>query len=492
MKYFNIIASLIIVMGLLLITNSCSDGFNQLNVNPNQPTEVPATNILGDGINTVAGTQFGERLDIYYAGMYAGHTAAIGLGDYEFRVGINNGMWNGNYIAMSSFVDAKKVAEEEENTNLAAAALTMKAWTGQKVTDMFGDVPYTEAFQLDGVEPVANPSYDSQEMVYTTILNELKSAADMFSEGSGDIGPGDFIFNGDVDRWKKFTNSTRLRVAIRMSNVDAGKATSVISEILNNPSQYPVMSSNADNAYLWYPGVAPDRELWMERLGTADDKGDQYRTNHELISRLKDLNDPRLPVYADRNDWGIYNGYELGPDQEIDTLNNGNNVSHIGDRIGYDPAGYSPFMNVAEVHFIKAEAYERGLLSGDARTAYEAGITASLEEHGVSNGDISAYLDETGVEWDSGTSTNLEKIRTQKWISLIKQSVEAWSEARRTDVPLMDVISVRYNNDHNRPPFRLPYPADEKSFNENFPTDVNEVDIFWGEQVWWDTRTGVQ
>ncbi|MFH5833311.1 SusD/RagB family nutrient-binding outer membrane lipoprotein [Halalkalibaculum sp. DA384] len=484
------IAGHVIIVLMVFTITSCTEDFNQINTDPNNATNAPASNVFGDGIITVANNQFGERLDIYYAGSYAEHTAAIGLGDYEFRVGINNGIWNSQYRAMTYFVDAQRLAEESGNTNLQAAALMMKAWTGQKTTDMWGKIPYTEAISLE--EGVANPNYDTQETVYTTLLSELQSAAEMFGSGSGDIGPGDFIFNGDVEKWEKFTNSTRLRVAIRMSNVDPNTASSVLSEILNNPSEYPVMTSNGDNAYLWYPGVPPDRELWMERLGTADNKGDQYRTNHTLVNMLKSLNDPRLPLFVDENEYGEYNGYEFGPGQRQDTMNNGNNVSHIGDPIGYDPDGYSPFMNVAEVHFIKAEAYERGLVTGDARAAYEAGITASLQEHGVSDGDIATYLSETGVAWDSGSRSNLEKIYVQKWISLIKQSVEAWSEVRRTDVPLMDTPASPYHNNHNRPPFRLPYPADEKDFNENFPSDVNEVDIFYGTQVWFDTRTGVQ
>jgi hypothetical protein len=100
-------------------------------------------------------------------------------------------------------------------------------------------------------------------------------------------------------------------------------------------------------------------------------------------------------------------------------------------------------------------------------------------------------MSQTEVAWNGGTTTNLHKIYLQKWISLFKQSVEAWSEARRTDVPLMTDISKNYSASHNRPPFRMAYADSEKSLNKNFPTDVKESDIFWGTQMWWDTRTGV-
>jgi hypothetical protein len=203
-------------------------------------------------------------------------------------------------------------------------------------------------------------------------------------------------------------------------------------------------------------------------------------------------NDPRLAVYVDKNKYGNYRGYKFGPNQLSDTLNNGNNVSHIGDRFGNDPDGFSPFMNVAEVFFIKAEAYQRNLApSGNAKEAYEMGITMSMKENGVDDTAIETYLTEPEVAWNSGTTSNLEKIYLQKWISLFKQSVEGWAEARRTDIPLMLDVSQNYSSTHNRPPFRMAYPDSEKSLNTNFPGDIVEKDIFWGTQLWWDKRPNV-
>jgi hypothetical protein len=251
------------------------------------------------------------------------------------------------------------------------------------------------------------------------------------------------------------------------------------------------MTTNADNAYLWFPGVSPDNEYWYNRLGTNGAYTDQYRMNDVLISALKENNDPRLPIYARLDNNGGYNGYRFGPNQLSDPANNGNNVSGIGERFANDPAGFSPFMNSSEVSFIKAEAYQRGLASGDAQAAYEEGVSLSFAENGIDAASIATYLSQPEVAWNGGTTTNLQKIYLQKWISLFKQSEEAWSEARRTDVPLMTNISRDYAANHNRPPFRLPYPDEEKTLNTNFPTDVVETDIFWGTQVWWDTRTGI-
>lgn len=484
-------SNLIFVL-LIMLSGACTNDFEALNVSPDNATVVPASNVLGQALLTSSRILFGERLDVYYAGSYSGYTAAIGAGDYEYRVGINNSQWNAMFSSMIYAVETMTIAQEEDNDNLYAAALTLKSYMAHKATDMWGQIPYSEAFSLEE-DGVIYPKYDSEQEVYTQILSELKMAADLFNTAGSDLGAGDFLYNGDVEKWIKFCNSTRLRVAIRMSSVDEANAKSVIEEVLNNPGKYPVMTTNDDNAYLWWPGVAPDVEPWYQRMGADDgNKTDGYRTNNTIVSTLIENNDPRLPVYADMNRWGNYRGYKFGPTQLSDTLNNGNNVSHIGDRFGNDAGGFSPFMNSAEVYFILAEAHQRNLVSGgNAQQAYELGVTRSLEENGIEAPEIATYLTETEVAWNSGTTSSLHKIHLQKWISLFKQSVEGWAEARRTDVPLMLDVSRDYAGSHNRPPFRMAYPDSEKSLNTSFPFDVVEKDIFWGTQLWWDKRPDV-
>jgi hypothetical protein len=483
--------TIIILAVLMVVAGSCTKDFDEMNVNPNAATEVPATNVFGRAILDATYIVLGERLDIYYAGTWAGHTVHIGIGDYEYRVDINNSQWRSFYSAMAYFVDAMKLAEAEENDNLYAASLMMKAYLAHKASDCWGKIPYSEAFILE--EDVLYPKYDTEEEIYNQVLQELETAADMFDPDGPAMGEGDFLLAGDIDKWIRFCNSTRLRVATRMTagNETAGRA--VISAILGSPAANPLIESNDQNAYLWWPGITPDIELWWRRTGAPDgNKTTAYRTSDYLISALKDNNDPRLPVYADPNKYGEFNGYKFGPDQSIDTMNNGNNVSHIGDRFGNDVAGFSPYFNAAEVEFLKAEAYERGWVTGDAQAAYEAGITKSLEENGIDADAISTFLAEPEVAWGGGTTSNLEKIYLQKWLSLYKQSVEAWAEARRTDVPLMPNVEKNYSGAHNRPPFRMSYADEEKSLNTNFPFEVVETDIFWGTQMWWDKRTGVQ
>src|SRR6185312_7437449 len=189
MKKISFIKLLLVTILVATVSNGCTKKFSSINVNPNAAAIVPGTNVFGRGIINSAGTLFGERLDIYYTGSYAGQTAAIGLGDYEYRVDINNSMWTGMYTAMTDLVDAAQLAKNEGNTNLYAAALTLKAYDAQKTTDMWGSVPYSEAFHLDS--GLIYPKYDDQKTIYMAILAELKEAAEIFKSGTGSIGVGD-------------------------------------------------------------------------------------------------------------------------------------------------------------------------------------------------------------------------------------------------------------------------------------------------------------
>ncbi|QGY46792.1 SusD/RagB family nutrient-binding outer membrane lipoprotein [Maribellus comscasis] len=487
----NIIRSKVFLLaGIILFVSACTSEFDEMNTSPNSATVVPGTSVLGASMLTSMYTLFGTRLDCYYAGAYSGYISAA---DYEYRVDINNSMWKSMYTTMTYSTDAMSLALEEENDNLYAAALTFRAYNAHKTCDMWGDIPYSEAFQLE--DGVIYPVYDSQEKVYNTILDELKTAADMFDTEGDDIGDGDFLFEGDIQKWKKFCNSLRLRVAIRMSSADESAAAAVIQDVLGDATKYPIMTENEDNAYWYFPGVAPDEEIWYESMGTVGDaaKTSGWRMQQPIIDALQDNNDPRLPVYADKNAYGVYSGHRFGPNDKSDTLNNSFNRSHIGDWFMNDPQGFVPYMNCAEVYFCLAEAYERGLATGDAQTAYETGIKKSCEESGqITSAAISTFLTEPEVAWDEGNTSNLEKVALQKWICLFKQSVEGWSEARRTDIPLLTGVASDYAASHNRPPFRMAYADEEKSLNSNFPFDIEEVDIFYGTQLWWDKRTGVE
>lgn len=462
-----------------------------MNTNPNEPVIVPATNVLAYSIRYYCDNFVDEWMSMNNISTYAGHITKIQYIDesrYLERESVINDAWRDMYTTILQLNKTKLLANEEGNTVLVAAATTFQAFMLHRATDLWKNVPWSNALQ--GEDGVQAPTYDSQEAIYTSLLTMLKDANVMFGAGVGEVGIGDLLFNGDVSKWQKFCNSLRLRVAIRMSGVDPSTARENIEEILGNSALYPIMESNDDNAFMVWPGLLPYMEPW------AEDQIAEGRDDHGMCETLIDIlleyNDPRLPVYAHpaASD-GEYRGLVTGAYDGSFVLDD---ISRIGARYRDDAAGFSPLMRYSEVLFIIAEAAQNGWSTGGttAQAAYEAGVTASLVENGVDAADITTYLADANVSWNN----TYTQIYMQKWICLFKQGHEAWAESRRTDVPQMAPAENSLYSGHNRPPFRFKYPTRESNLNSaNLSANLGGIsDHFWGTdngKMWWDTRTGV-
>lgn len=483
----------------LLILGSCTEGWEEMNTDPNSATDVPAENILINVERNIANTLG----DVWWTGnntsSYAGHIAKIQYIDenrYQERDGIIE-RWG---TLMGYQVDLNKIIAKSQasgNQAMEGVALTIKAMLWQIMTDTYGAIPFTEGAK--GEEDVLQPAYDSQQSVYTGLLAMLEEANTKLTAG-GTI-RNDIWNNNSVLLWRKFANSLHLRVAIRMSNVNPSGAKTELEKILvTSAANYPVLSSNADEVTLNWYGTSPYWEPYYGDQRSRDDHG-MCKT---FVDALLATNDPRIsefafPAVSD----GVYRGVPAGMTNAQQQQNPLGSISRIGNRYRKSPTGATYFMRYAEVKFIEAEAYARADLlnsATSAQAAYEAGVTASCSEHGVASGPIGTYLAQANVSWNGAGSwgyTNLQKIYYQKWVSLFKQGHEAWAETRRTDIPLMGVapgaVPASLLTAHNRPPFRWPYPTSEYTLNKDV-VEANDdaiVDRFWGAQMWWDKRTGV-
>lgn len=468
-----------ILYALLLIfaIGACTSDYEDTNSNPNNPEEAPYTNVFGYAIEELA--SLSGTTEMQYPGAFVGYTTK---GVYTDVINYYNNpgatIWDGVYTDILTNANyAIEGAAEEGNVNLEAAAIVVKSYALQMITDIYGKVPYSEAGQA--ADGLIYPSFDEEKDIYADLLSALKEANEMFDEDDGgEIGAGDLIYDGDVASWKKLCNSLRLRMAIRMSEVDSDGAKEVIAAILGDSNTYPIFESNDDNAFITYPG-----DDWIEPWTSHHASiGDDYIAK-PIVDTLLALNDPRIAYYADTISDGGYNGLTVGDESE------GGEYSTLGDLFIENETGNLYFMKYAEIELIKAEAYLKGFIPGDAESAYNTAITASCEEYGIAASDISTYLTGSSVAYD-GT---LSQLYTQKWIALFRQCWEAWAEMRRTDVPALAPATNSTYSGHNRPPFRFPYPSDEVTNNgDNIPSSVSEDDLFWGYQVWWDTRSNVQ
>jgi hypothetical protein len=477
----------VLMLGLTLLGTSCTKDFEEINTNPNDPDTAPLESVLAYNIIEIS-DRFDINTEMEYASSYVGHITMSQNNDIQNYITQSpSGMWYSYYVRNLSNLNGIIADATDEDINIKGAALVLKAYATIIQVDAYGSVPYFEAAKLE--EGIEKPKFDSEEVIYNDLLKILKEANDMFTDAEHDLGSGDLIFGGKAPNmkalaWKKFANSLRLRIAIRISNVNEQKAKDVISEILGDATTYPIFESNDDSAILVFPGV-DWVEPWTDRAGYKP----YIRMAAPIVDTLLKLSDPRLDEYGNKTSAGVFVGLQVGADGKSkwgDPLE-----STVDDQfIKNTENGKVFFMTYSEVEFIKAEANARGLygVPADASDAYNKAITANMDMYGISSTEISTYLGQADVAYNG----DVKRIYIQKWISLFRQSWEAWAEMRRTDVPLLPIAKQANYTNHNRVPYRFAYPDNEKNLNgENIPSNVTNEDFYWGTQIWWDTRSGV-
>ncbi len=460
-------------LAVLVFAVGCDSRFENVNTNPNEPEEVSPNlllpNIIRSSVNTSVNTAHTTgNLVLQYT---AKVSFATEIDRYNWA-GV--GYWEAFYDDLRNVENLIEVARERENDSYQGVGLVLKSWIFSMLTDAYGDVPYSEVNQV--LEGEATPVYDRQPAVYDSLLTNLEEANRLLQPGDGASIQGDILYGGDVMMWKKLANSLRLRLLMRLSEkqgeIEGVNVQEQFRTIVNNPSQYPVFEANADNAALEYLESRPNE--WprhTSRIGTFR----TYRMSQTFTERLKQLDDPRLSVFADLPDSldtyvGVPNGLS---DSESNEFNGGRAFQSRLNTFRYfesPNAAKGLIMTYAEVLFLKAEAAERGWTSGDAQSLYEAGIQKSMEQYGQSMPD--GYLTQPSVAYPSGDQTEaLAQINRQKWVALFYTGLEGWFNWRRTGTPDIDPSVQNVNQDQI--PVRFRYPESEQSLNaENYQEAV--------------------
>ena len=491
----------------LLIVTSCDKKFEEVNNNPNVPTQISPDLLLSGVLRNTINDQVGQAWGI--GNIVVQHTAKIQfVNEDRYLWGEQNGVWNSVYGNMRNVQNIIDLATASNQNNYLGIALILKSWLFSLATDAYGDVPYTDATKAKSTG-VYTPKYDTQEVIYTGILADLVRANDLLGT-SNEVVSGDILFGGgaaSIAKWKKFANSLRLRALMRISN--KRNVGTDLQAILADNAKFPIMESNADNAALAYLAAAPNQwPLYGNRVGSFD----EFRASKSLVDRLSALSDPRLPVFARPVEKpssagkveyiGIPNG--LGDTPALNYNGGPQGVSRVGLSFAClvcsSPA---PVPNVArglvmtypEVQFLLAEAREKNLITtGSAETYYLNGIKANMDfykatvpaEYGINVTPPATYFTQEGVAYTGTTQQKLNKIGTQKWIALMFNGLEAWFDWRRTGIPTVTPGPDNLNN--NRVPVRYIYPQSEQSLNG---TNRAEAVARQGTDdlntpVWWD------
>ncbi|WKX78566.1 SusD/RagB family nutrient-binding outer membrane lipoprotein [Zobellia laminariae] len=373
-------------------------------------------------------------------------------------------------------------AEETKNSTYEGIALTLRALCYANLTDLYANVPYTEAI-TGRTDAVFTPKYDDQETVYNGVLQDLVDAdaalaLDQTITGSS----GDVIFDGNASKWRKLANSLRLRYLLRIS-----KQRDVSAQMQAIVSAGNYIMTNDDNATLTFSGTS-NTDSWPEstgRIGGFDEKS-LCTTGLEYLTRF---NDPRLDIWFDRNSDGEYVGIPIGLNQDnARAYDDANSPSRLDVELFYfsrtEAEAY--IIKSSEVNFILAEAAERGFISGDAETFYNEGIRQSMKYWGVTDDAvIDAYLAQPSVAYDG----SIELLITQKTLALWNVDYQGWFDYRRTGLPALEAGPD--NENQGLYPVRFLYPSSEQTLNKvNYDTAVTAIG---GDNInskgWWETGT---
>ncbi len=484
MKKINIF---LLSLALIALLPACDDGFEEMNQDPNNPTEVPTSYILAGAQTNLMEELFGlynESFKWNLTGMrYMQYWTSTLYTAEDRYVTIEGDFTPVYYKGMRDLQEvinlntdpetAVRAAFSGPNQNQIAVSRILKAFAFHNLTDIWGDIPYSQT--LLGSENVT-PLYDSQEQIYEGILQELDEAYAQIDESAGDI-EGDLIYDGDMVQWKLFAQSLRLRLGMRLSEAKPELAQTVVADAL----QKGVFTSNAQNADFTYNEQVPFVNPWynefhLETITLA--------VSNTMIDKLMELNDPRLPVFAEKADaLGEYIGMPYGVNAAIAGSIKNEEVSLPADRIT-EPTYPAMLQTYSEVLFLRAEAAARGWTGEDATQLYEDAISASFEQWGISEENLGAYIAQEAVAFDA---TNFKaSIGNQKWLGLYMQGMEAWAEWRRLDYPLLlpapDAAAGR------EIPRRKGYPLSEISLNKkNYEEAIaRQGPDLMSTHVWWD------
>lgn len=397
---------------------------------------------------------------------------------------------------------------EGKYVNMRQATRIIRAFSFARLTDFYGNIPYAEANQ--GIQGIFFPKYDTQDVIYADLLKELDEATSTLNVSNPDEGfkAADFIYNGDIAKWKKWGFSLMLRLAMRISNVDAAAAATYVTKAAAGG----VFASNDDNVWI---KMADGPSEWVNQNGIsrAFDPGDGGQPSYlsaTLVNWLKGSNltstaddDPRLMIISGGigdgtmildplKQKGMPNGYDQPMLDKLEgmTVDVAKTYSRINTKMLQDSDPYM-IMNYGEVELLLAEAIERkiGTVTGTAKVHYEAGVKSSMQMYTpydasltVSNAAAATYLTAHayGVEKPA-----LEMIGEQLWANKFFNWWEAWSDWRRTGYPKLTPTNYPGNVTGGTIPVRLRYPSNEVAGNPNYQTGATLPDDFV-TKVWWD------
>ena len=501
-RFINIKLFLTVFMAIGIIS-SCDDGFGELNLDPDAVTSVTPGQLFSKALISSSRVDMESRTNYFHGFMQYGFSGFWSGTNYNISDGIVSRYFNSMYTSpiknIVFLID--QFRDDPAAANTVAAARIWKVFLFQKVTDVYGDIPYFETGTSLETRNFT-PSYDSQQAIYADLINELREAKAALDPDDDNGIRGDQFFQGDLVRWEKLANSLLLRIGMRLLKVDPGQAQSLVTEALTGNG---VMGNNDDMPVMNHTENEPNPFEF-----TLNDQ--HFFVHKTLVDHMKGKGDPRLNIY------GAVHNEARGQVTSTDTteyvgwsFSDADPEENVRITFGIYRNQETPFFhfNYAQVEFLLAEAAVRGLISDDPVVHYEAGIRAHMESLSdlptgpeVTEQEIVDYLaanplDDPGDPSDDTDEGKINKIATEFWVSaFLFDADEAWNNWKRTGFPDLtpnpNTLDAAVGSDSpGRIPRKLPYPqAEFVSNGENvravLPNFGNANDFNAASRVWWD------
>jgi hypothetical protein len=495
----------ILIISLALLGSSCSEFLSVNEVNPNSASKVPAKLRLPATLNNVANTMNNPRsFEFVYLwhGLWSissGYSQPSGLVQYRLLNSSYQNAFSNSYTVGQNLTEIEKGSTDPKEAGYKAIAMIMKAYIMHNLVDLWGNVPYSEAFKTE--EGILKPKYDKQKDIYEDLILKLDAAIKLIQGLPADAteipASSDIVFGGDMAKWARFANTIKLRMLDHQSGM-ASRDEYIKKAIATTAS---VGFLGAGESALSNPGylnsdgkMNPFYATFYKADGsTVSDGITYYNAGKVAVTFMTDNADPRLGRFFNPYSAALYAGNTLGITEPAPlTAANTSKLGYVSGTKGYMIGTFdksAPLLTDFESLFVQAEAVERGYITGSGKTLYNSALTQSCLYMGLTAAQATAFVtsEKTNVNYDLA-SNKINLILLQKWVSLNGIApVEIWTDFRRSGIPNFLVFTQDPNKANATPPVRLLYPQREISVNNDNVVAVGTIDAFTSK-IFWQNR----
>jgi hypothetical protein len=481
---------------------ACTGDFEKINTPPTSVTTIDAGLILSKVQKDAAFAEGYEYPNNQYGSWIQQWAGGVLISSSRYVEQSDNSTWDAHYTLLRNISQIrnqilKGLESDPAGRSKLAIAKIVEISVWQRLTDLFGDVPYSEtALGQDAVN--TKPVFDTQESVYKSLISGLDAAVTQLNAADAGYGNADFYYKGDITKWKKYANSLKLRLGMRIRYADPALAQKTITEAMGQP----LLESNADNATIPTYNNATNANVHPVLNHFLAGSPDLKYLGEAFVAQLVTTNDPRLPRIAQPRVNSVkagtpgYKGLGVALTDAIlktvikDDYSTASTATFFNR--DFSPAIPCLAMSFSDVAFYKAEAALEGwgATADQAEGFYQAGVKAALSQspYNVTTvpGNFEAQLSFTGLTKEQ----KLEKIGTQKWIQLFGRSLEAFIEWRRMGYPALKAGPFA-GSTNGTIPRRTIYSSREALLNEaNYKAAsarLSKGDTYVSK-VWWDKK----